>query len=72
MLLASSQAVRAAGEVGIGGAGRQEGKSEEKEKVKKEKVKRENVEKGVKLTKGELGLQDAEKSTADAGKRGAS
>ena len=42
-----------------------------KEKVKKEKVKKEKVEK-VKLTKDELGTRDAKKSSAGAGKKGAS
>ena len=39
--------------------------------VKKEKVKKEKVKK-VKLTGEELGRQDAKKSTAGAGKKGAS
>jgi hypothetical protein len=42
-----------------------------KEKVKKEKIKTEKVKK-VKLTNEELGRQDAKKSSAGAGKRGAS
>ena len=42
-----------------------------KEKVKKEKVKTEKVKK-VKLTKEELGRQDSKKSSAGAGKKGAS
>jgi hypothetical protein len=42
-----------------------------KEKVKKEKVKTEKVKK-VKPTNEELGRQDAKKSSAGAGKRGAS
>jgi hypothetical protein len=47
-----------------------------KEKVKKEKVKKEKVEtekvKKVKPTKEELGRQDAKKSSAGTGKKGAS
>jgi hypothetical protein len=43
----------------------------QKEKVKKEKVKSEKVKK-VKPTKEELGRRDAKKSTAGAGKKGAS
>jgi hypothetical protein len=47
-----------------------------KEKVKKEKVKKEKVEtekvKKVKLTKEELGRQESKKSSAGAGKKGAS
>ena len=42
-----------------------------KEKVPKEKVKTEKVKK-VKLTKEELGRQESKKSTAGAGKKGAS
>ena len=42
-----------------------------KEKVKKEKVKTEKVKK-IKLTKEELGRQESKKSTAPAGKKGAS
>src|SRR5271169_5001525 len=42
-----------------------------KEKVKKEKIKTEKVKK-VKLTNEELGRQDAKKSSAGAGKKGAS
>ena len=39
--------------------------------VKKEKVKKEKVKK-IKLTKEELGRQESKKSTAPAGKKGAS
>ena len=42
-----------------------------KERVKKEKVKTEKVKK-VKPTKEELGRQESKKSSADAGKKGAS
>jgi hypothetical protein len=46
-----------------------------KEKVKKEKVKKEKVEtarvKKIKPTKEELGRQDAKKSNAGSGKKGA-
>jgi hypothetical protein len=42
-----------------------------KEKVKKEKVKTEKVKK-IKLTKEELGRQETKKSSAGAGKKGAS
>ena len=42
-----------------------------KERVKKEKVKTERVKK-VKLTKEELGRQESKKSSAGAGKKGAS
>jgi hypothetical protein len=47
-----------------------------KEKVKKEKIKTEKIKtekvKKVKLTNEELGRQDAKKSSAAAGKKGAS
>ena len=52
------------------------GPAVKKEKVKKEKIKKEKVPsdkvKKVKLTKEELGRQDSKKSTAVAGKKGAS
>ena len=53
-----------------------EGPVVKKEKVKKEKVKKEKVEsekvKKVKPTKEELGRQEMKKSSAGAGKKGAS
>ena len=52
------------------------GPDAKKEKVKKERVKKEKVPtekvKKVKPTKEELGRQEAKKSTAGAGKKGAS
>ena len=59
--LAAKQAKRLAKEALAGPAVK-------KEKVKKERVKKEKV----KLTKEELGRQGAKKTSADAGKKGAS
>ena len=67
--LAAKQAKRLAKEALAGPAVKKE--KVKKERVKKEKVKTERVKK-VKLTKEELGRQGAKKTSADAGKKGAS
>ena len=66
--VAAKQAKRLAKQALAGPVGKKE--KVKKEKVKKEKVETEKVKK-IKPTKEELGRQEAKKSSAGAGKKGA-